>query len=285
MRLAHISDLHIDFRDEKLIKSIDEAFGNILQNKVQHLIITGDLIHNPQEQNYTVLKRILKKYGYWDYNKLTVTIGNHEIFGGAEKTHTFPYQCKCTNYDDEVRKFLLFFKEILFSGNINDFPIIKEINERIVLIIINSVARWSKNQNPIGSNGYVDSVQMKKIDDSLKNDKYENFFKIAVIHHHFYYTADNSYDEMHRLWLYSERDTMVMHNYGTVFKLLKRNNIDLILHGHTHYTNVYRKGNLKIVNSSGCIKPLSQVKEKLYTIIEIKEKDKKPEFMIKHQQY
>ncbi|MCX7834237.1 MAG: metallophosphoesterase [Ignavibacteria bacterium] len=280
MQIAHISDLHIDYKDRKLIKEIDKLVRIIQKNKIEHIIITGDMIHLPCEKNYWVLKKILKKYGYWDYNKLTVTIGNHEIFGGAEKTHTFPYQCKYTDYKKRVKNFLSFFTEILFCNGTSSFPIFKELSNNIVLIIINSVAHWSQNKNPIGSNGNVDSIQIKNLNKVLRKENYKHYIKIAVIHHHFYYTANKTYDEMHRLWLYSERDTMVMHNFRNVFNHLRKNKIDLILHGHTHYTNLYKKQNIKIINSSGCIKPLSQVKKKLFTLIDLKEEMRKID--IKH---
>ncbi len=275
MKIAHISDLHIDYKDKSLIDEFEKIIRNIYKTKVEHLIITGDLIHNPFVQNYEVIKRILNKYEFWNYERLTVTIGNHEVFGGAEKTHTFPYQCKYTNYNEKVQEFIIFFKRILSNNKYSSFPIFKEISGNIVLIIFNSVAHWSANRNPIGSNGNVDAKQLEKAGRILSSGKYDRYFKIAVIHHHFYYTANRTYDEMHRLWLYSERDTMVMHNWQKVLSLLKRNKINLILHGHTHYTNTYKKGNIKIINSSGCLKPLSQKKKKLYTMLELNEKNKK----------
>ncbi len=280
-KIAHISDLHIDYNDKNLIKEFELLLKKINSNNVNHLIITGDLIHNPIEKNYFILKNILKKYGFWSYNKLTVTIGNHEIFGGAEKTHTFPYQCKYTNYKENVHSFLVFFEKILSKNSSPKFPILKEISDNIILFIFNSVANWSANKNPIGSNGNVNTEQFRIANKILKNNIFINHIKIAVIHHHFYYTANHFYDELHRLWLYSERDTMVMHNYKKVLNFLKRNDIDLILHGHTHYTNIYKKNNITIINSSGCLKPLSNVKKRLFTLIELDNKTKRSEFKTK----
>lgn len=276
-KIAHITDLHIKSLDLKGYKKyLFALLDDIKKRECDHIFITGDMIDNGEEKDYHSLKRILDKFDLMDTNKISVTIGNHEIFGGtqtAEDVYLFPTRCQNTDYHAQVKSFYEFFKPAFEGAEINNehnpFPYCKILFDKIAVIGVNSNAHWSKLRNPIGSNGAVYDEQFKKLSKILKSDAVKDKLKIVLIHHHFNKMTEIANNMVHSLWLFVERRTMKLHNKKRLFKLFKESGVDLVLHGHTHITDSYsRKGSL-FVNSSASVIPFTPSKLRKYHIIKI----------------
>ncbi|MBS1515639.1 MAG: metallophosphoesterase [Bacteroidetes bacterium] len=274
-RIAHITDLHIKSLDLKgYKKQLYNLLDDIKRRDCNHIFITGDMIDNGEEKDYHALIKIFNEYGLMNSDKISVTIGNHEIYGGtqaAEDVFLFPTRCQKTDYNSQVKLFYDFFKPAFEGADINNeenpFPYCKILFDKIAVIGVNSNAHWSKLRNPIGSNGAVYDEQYKKLSKILESHSIKDKIKIVLIHHHFNKISESGSSMVHSLWLYVERRTMKLHNKKRLFKLFKEAKVDLILHGHTHISDSYnRKGSL-FVNSSACVIPFTESKLRKYHII------------------
>lgn len=267
-KIAHISDLHIDRQNKNLTERFDRLLKNISKKKVDHLFITGDIVHKPDEANFETVIKKLKKYGYFRREKLSVCIGNHEVFGGAEhggKSYRFPTQCKNTDIQNRTKEFCNYFGDT-FPKEMKSFPYAKEI-ENLVIFGINSVAKWSLDGNPIGSNGEITDKEILILKKLLNSRKYSGKLKIALIHHHFYYTSLYKEDEIFSNWLYSERVTMQLHNRKNIINLFRECGIKFVFHGHTHINETYKRDGINFINCSGCLLPFSKKRDYEYGII------------------
>ena len=110
---------------------------------------------------------MLKTYDYLNTDRLSVTIGNHDIFGGAQRgdnVFLFPDFCKRTDYYNKIKQFYFYFKDSFQNAVLSDkkriFPYYKILNKDIVIIGINSIAKWSADDNPTGSNGNIDNINL-----------------------------------------------------------------------------------------------------------------------------
>ena len=85
MKIAHISDLHFStfFKDSNL-KSIKYLIKYILQTKADHIVITGDLTDNACSKDFEILRSLFRSYDILRGDRLSVVIGNHDIFGGLQ---------------------------------------------------------------------------------------------------------------------------------------------------------------------------------------------------------
>ena len=73
MKIAHISDLHLN-----------TIYSYSLENKADHLVITGDLTDNASEKDFEILRNLFRKNGLLNSERLSLVIGNHDIFGGLQ---------------------------------------------------------------------------------------------------------------------------------------------------------------------------------------------------------
>jgi len=270
MQIAHISDLHLNtyYRDSHL-KEIRSILQYCNDNSVDHLFITGDLTDNASEVNLNILKKSLTYYGYEKSNKLSVVIGNHDIFGGiqkAEEIFTFPDKCRKTDYNSKIKSFNQVFEnsfeDCIYEGKSNLYPYAKIVGEALV-IGINSNTEYSSISNPFASNGEVSIEQFAEIVKIL--NEFGNFvkYKIILIHHHFNKLKNDSGFSSAGLWQNIERQTMRLKKKKRLYTLFQENGIDLILHGHLHITQHYDKRNLKFLNAGGSVKSLDHGKLKI----------------------
>lgn len=272
MKIAHISDLHIDktYKRNNYFKTL-RLLEYISENNFDHVIISGDLTENAEASAFEIARNLFKRFGLLDPRKLTLTIGNHDIFGGvhlAEDVINFPKKCRVTDYDAKVKEFEKHFAET-FTGTIRNnklFPYIKEFDE-FALISLNSIARYSVLKNPFASNGEISDKQMKALWELLIENDLKSKKKIVVTHHHF---CKNSLDEddAGTLWKILDRQTMKLRGKKHLMKQFKKMGVDVVLHGHVHESNQYKRKNIKFINAGGSI--LSGKNDALYVnVIEI----------------
>lgn len=259
IKLAHISDLHIcsTYKKQNIQRTI-KLIESALEENINHLIITGDISDNSNENDYLILRKILETYNLLDSNKTSIVIGNHDIFGGIQvmsEISNFPQKCFQTNYLEKTQLFINYFKE-LFENTItvskNFFPYAKTLGN-IALIGINSVDKYSKIKNPFASNGKVSKVQRLDLKKLLDLPQLKDKMKIVMIHHHFYKKKMKSSSSFNALWDKIESYTMKLRGKKRLIKWFKNRNVKLVLHGHSHeLLEYYRKG-IKFINAGGSV--------------------------------
>ena len=261
MRIAHLSDLHLspDHYPERT-----DAFYEILQKcrslKTDHIVITGDITNQARPKEFAHARSILNEFGLLDPEKLTVTIGNHDIFGGpyyAEDVLSFPGFCKKTDYNAKVKEFYSTFRESFegckYVSSTSIFPFVKMVKD-VALVGINSVAQWNSWTNPLGSNGDVEKQQLKKLNEIFSGDMLKGKTILVLIHHHFNkLEAKKAAGNLERLWHTIESNTMKLWKKKKLLKLFNTMRVGKVLHGHMHQHDEYSRKKIEFLNAGGTI--------------------------------
>jgi len=157
MRLVHISDLHYKQGSKNRVL---ELLERVKKAKPDHLVITGDLTGQGRESQFKAVKEILKDTGFYDYDRLTVIPGNHDLFGFIYRHYSdddenplsqlgdgVPLRDVIANlisflahftdfqeedYEQTITTFCKHYSEIL--GGITEFPFTKKLGNNIALI-------------------------------------------------------------------------------------------------------------------------------------------------------
>lgn len=273
MIIAHISDLHLNtyYRDSHL-KEIKNVLRYCNDSKVDHLVITGDLTDNASEVNLNMLQKLLLKFGFDNADKLSVIVGNHDIFGGLQKAEdifSFPDRCRKTDYDFKVKNFnqvfAKTFDDCVYLGESNSYPYAKIIGD-VLFVGINSNAEYTTLSNPFASNGEISLQQFNEIVHIFNKFSNRVKHKIILIHHHFNKIKGSKNFSSAGLWQNIEKQTMRLRKKKRLISLFKQFNVDLILHGHMHITEEYEKKELKFLNAGGSIKSSNSSKLKINII-------------------
>jgi len=259
--IAHISDLHLNtfYNDENYLK-VKSLIKHLSEQKIDHLVITGDLTDNASGKDLVLIRRLLKKYGFLKGERLSIVIGNHDIFGGVQKAEDiflFPGKCKTINYDAKVWEFTSCFPEAFencyyISPN-NYYPYAKAVNDTLV-IGLNSVAKYSKLNNPLGSNGDINVTQFNEVFDLLTSNADKFKHRLILVHHHFNKMKIKSKSSLGSLWQNIEKQTMKLRNKRRLFNLFKEFKVDMILHGHLHAMKEYYRKGIRFANAGAAIK-------------------------------
>jgi 3',5'-cyclic-AMP phosphodiesterase len=259
MKIAHISDLHLDktYKRANYHKTV-QLLEYIADSLFDHVIISGDITENAEVSAFEIARKLFKKYGLLNSKKLTLNIGNHDIYGGvhlAEDVLNFPKKCKSVNYDSMVTAFENVFNET-FSGitrlHIGGlFPFIKEFDE-FILVNLNSIAHYSMLKNPFASNGRISEEQMESLEEIFHKHEFPGKHRIVATHHHFNkYSTEEDGSSM--LWQVIDRQTMKLRNKKSIIKRFKKLGISHVLHGHIHENTEYNRKNIKFINAGGAI--------------------------------
>lgn len=257
MRIAHLSDLHLspDHFPERT-----DAFYEILHKcrslKADHIVITGDITNQARPKEFAHARSILKEFGLLDPEKLTVTIGNHDIFGGpyfAEDVLSFPGFCRATDYDAKVKEFHAAFRETFegskFLSGPSIFPFVKIVRD-VVLVGINSIARWNSLTNPLGSNGEVAKEQVRMLREILSGDLVKGKCILVLIHHHFHKTGSSAgAGTLQKVWSTIESSTMKLWKKKRLLALFGEVGAAKVLHGHVHDHDAYERKKVEFLNA------------------------------------
>ena len=261
MKIAHISDLHFTtFFKKNNLAGIKYLLEYALAQKADHIVITGDLTDNATESDFFILRQLFKELDILNSQKLSLVIGNHDIFGGvqtAEDIFSFPEKCGKVNFNEQVNLFYNFFKET-FTGCVyiskpNIFPYAKILNG-ILFVGINSIAEYSTSKNIFASNGSVGIDQFDETSKILEQFKYKATNKIILIHHHFNKIKVKGKNSFGSFWQNIEKQTMKLRKKKRMFNLFNRYEIDLVLHGHFHEMGEYIREGIRFLNAGGSLK-------------------------------
>ncbi|MBA4251711.1 MAG: hypothetical protein C0442_08320 [Chlorobiaceae bacterium] len=275
MLIAHISDLHINshIRDSK-IKETELLLKKIIELKVDHLVLTGDLSDLANEEDFEILRKLLLKYNLMSGERLSIVIGNHDIFGGlktAEDIFTFPDYCSGVNYENKVTLFNSYFKEAfdhtIYKSESNYYPFAKLLDTTL-LVGVNSIAHYSKLKNPFASNGKVSKEQLSELTNIMNDFGSLVEKRVLLIHHHFNKIKSKFNLGAKSLWAVVENQTMKLKNKKKLLNLISKFNFDLVLHGHFHENKNYKRKEINFLNSGGTIKN-GKADSLLYNLIDI----------------
>lgn len=274
--LAHLSDLHISL-DEKgrSIRATRRLVEHVLHHTVDHIVITGDITANGTAKELEIARSIFESYGLLDARKLSVVIGNHDVFGGvrsAEDVLAFPRRCRSVDYEEAVKRFGEVFEEV-FRGAISPagtarFPFVKPLGS-VALFGVNSVARYSRLKNPFGSNGAVHRKQRYLLENLLIANDLRHLQKVVLIHHHFSRTARVSAGTMEYLWRTIERRTMKLHKKRKLLRLFARNGVRVVLHGHIHQNAEYERRGVLFLNTGASV--IGATKQLTYRLVVVEQ--------------
>lgn len=255
MKIAHISDIHICSENKKNnINNLKTLLTHITGLNYDHIVITGDLTHNADQRDFKLLRQIFDSYGLLDTFKLSLTIGNHDIFGGihyAEDIISFPEKCLKLDYDKKVKQFGKYFSEVFektFRPVGKIFPYAKDLGD-ILIIGVNSIDKYSRLKNPFASNGHVSKDELSGLKEILSINEYKEKNKIVLIHHHF-----NKFIKSNRnrtIWERIETQTMKLRGKNKLIKLFDINKVSVVLHGHVHTIADYERDNVRFINAGG----------------------------------
>jgi 3',5'-cyclic AMP phosphodiesterase CpdA len=259
MKIAHISDLHLStkYRPENIRKA-DKLIAHAVKNGIDHLVITGDISHLGETKDYEILRKILADYDLLHPDKLSMTIGNHDIFGGvheAEDILVFPKKCRELDYQAKLLEFYEYFPEAFKHSYMPDddtpFPYAKEVGQ-VLFVGINSIAPYSNWKNPLASNGLVSDNEITGIKNILYSDRYLYKQKIVLIHHHMMPVIPCDKPK-NNLWAMIERRTMKLHNRSKIASLFSKGSVELVLHGHVHQNHSYFINDVQFLNGGASV--------------------------------
>ncbi|MDO5972369.1 hypothetical protein Q4Q35_21420 [Flavivirga aquimarina] len=210
--IIHISDLHIflyeNIDGEKsdlqfwistnsnddfissYIKKINSAINNEYPNHEFYLIITGDLVNESDELEYTIAENFLK--GLMDSLKIPIenaiyVVGDHDINRiHANLAAKRERENKKKSFElNEKYKFYKKFYNSFFGRAFNPKKLITDIlafdKQKLVIIAINSNSRIGAK----GGKGFIPIVPLEKEIKTL-NNKYKDYSKIAAFHHNLF---------------------------------------------------------------------------------------------------
>ncbi len=258
--IAHIADLHLSGEHKRFtIRRVRALLDAIARRDVEHVVVAGDIAANADPKDFEIARRLFKNAGLLDPRRLTVVIGNHDIYGGvhhAEDILTFPRRCKETQYGKKVKEFRAYFADAFegcqFATDGKTFPFAKVLGDT-ALIGVNSVARYSSVKNPVGSNGAVDDLEFQKIGDLLKDSRVRDKRKIVIVHHHFHKMSAGPEGTLESVWGAIERQTMKLRGKSRLFDLFKDHGVTMVLHGHVHLSFSYERKDLRFANAGGSV--------------------------------
>ena len=80
-RLAHFSDLHLTRKNRDYFRTLAMLDHAIEQDRVDHLVITGDLLDTPRPKLFQEFFELLEDWGWAAGRRLTYVPGNHDMYG------------------------------------------------------------------------------------------------------------------------------------------------------------------------------------------------------------
>jgi 3',5'-cyclic AMP phosphodiesterase CpdA len=258
--IAHISDLHLSAEHKRFnLRRARRLLEEISRRRVDHVVVTGDIAADADRREFEIARGLFRNSGLLAPEKLSLVIGNHDVFGGVhmpEDILTFPRRCRQTDYGAQVDEFRGYFHETfehcLYGSHAKPFPYAKVLGD-VVLFGINSIAHYSAVKNPVGSNGDVGDGQYRRLRQLLEAPQLSGKRKIVLIHHHFHKYPSPAEGTLHSVWGAIERRTMKLHGKKRLLQLFRECGVALVLHGHVHLNGEYGRNGVQFLNGGGSL--------------------------------
>lgn len=256
MKLAHISDIHLDsLRYPKCLYEIDQLVKRIFDHDYDHLVLTGDIVDVANFNDLYALRDIFDKNNVLHWERISIVPGNHDIFGkyefsgnGLSATATRAASSRGLGFTKKLHEFCdIFRKTITEDAEIpNYFPFVKILNKNsveVAIISFSSVLEWSFRRNPVGSRGYIHAEQRHALLQTEVQNMLRNKFSVALLHHAFrIIEPKNAADAMY-LW------TMELAEKESFLATLQQLGVKIALHGHYHRAEDYLVEGVHFINS------------------------------------
>ncbi len=258
-RIAHISDPHLSrkyYREN--IKSLKMLLRHLVDTGVDHIVITGDIVSTANEDDYYLAREIFASLGLLRGDRLTVVPGNHDIFGGPHRATdvlSFPRHIRSVDYNQYMDLFHLSFAEAFEGAKpiapLGRYPFVKRAGP-FQIVGLNSIPPWSLRQNPLGTNGLIDSEQFEALRGLVSGEESGGFVRVVAMHHHFSDLHPGS-GPGNGLWHRFESNTMRMRRRRRLLQVFRQLNVRYVLHGHIHRNESYDLNDIHFANGAGAV--------------------------------
>jgi predicted phosphodiesterase len=212
--ILHLSDLH--FGNEDVSTNLNYLLSHLKNIKgIEHIVITGDLIENPDTSNCHLFKYFVSELSnHWNV-PISMVAGNHDHKKDGWRNLQSYRNC-----------------DIKLSDKV-------DVNHNIktIFFCIDSTI----DGDTYFARGNVSREQLVEIGEEYENkkreygSKIETYNKIALIHHHpFAFTYEDTTNYIKKAKFYMHDKTLELRNADEIIQWCSDINIDLILHGHKH---------------------------------------------------
>jgi 3',5'-cyclic-AMP phosphodiesterase len=258
IKIAHISDLHVAGKhDRRLLQHLDGMLEHLKKTKVDHLVISGDLTDTAEPKDWQILKDRLIEHDLYDWQKVTVIAGNHDLINLEEEMRFYNVLnplpgIKKRSFSGKVSRFCSMFSELIASDDESaaGFPFVKIMKIdgfSLAFVAVNSVWPWNPTENPLGARGCISPSELRVLSINSVVDALRESFVIGLCHHAYkVYSTDSVIDQAFD-W------TMELTNRKEYLEVLKLLGAGVVLHGHFHRFQSYTVDNISFING-GCFK-------------------------------
>lgn len=237
MRIGHISDLHIlaldgpapsEFFNKRIVgglnlllnrsgsHSVDvvkQALRRLDDLEVDHIVISGDLTNLALDSEFAAAAELVHTVNDAP-QRVSVVPGNHDYYTpGAEKNGRFEHHFEPFLHSDLPQ-----------YQSSNGYPFC-HLRGDVAFVGLNSgiATAWFL------SNGEVGREELRHADRLLADPAVQSRFKVVIVHHPLLP------DQNHAIqW------TRRMRNDEEVLELIRQRDVDLVVHGHTHYFSTFQ---------------------------------------------
>ncbi len=235
MRIGHISDLHIleldkprplKFLNKRLVgglnlllkrsnahssKVVERAIEHLDDHDVDHIVISGDLTNLALDSEFAAARTVVDGLRGGP-DRVSIVPGNHDYYTpGAARNGRFE------------RHFQPYLKSDLPRYQLDEGYPFCHLRDDVAIIGLNSgiATPW------LFATGRVGPDELRAAERLLDDPEVQRRFKIVVVHHPLLPDEHHSIQFNRRLL-----------NAAEVLEMVRRKDVDLVLHGHNHYFSV-----------------------------------------------
>ncbi len=260
MKIAHLSDLHVNAaRPGRRLDDVQRLLNEALEAGAHHVVITGDLSHTGRVEDLWLLRDLFLAYDLLDATKLSVVVGNHDIYGTVAtpgEVLAFPKRCARVDVKSAVVEFYQVFDETLRGVHFplhGDRSVYAKTVGPVVLVGVNSVGAYSPVANPFGSKGAIEGSRREALREVLGSYLYRDKIKFVAMHHHLgrcaWSDTTRNRSTLHKL----ERHAGRLKEKRHVVRLFRGHDVRLVLHGHLHESCFYQRQGQACMNGGGTL--------------------------------
>ena len=232
-RIAHISDLHLDFnqapswrelagkraigyhnwrfrrRRQHQRRILDRLMADLTAQNPDHIVITGDLVNLALPGEFEAAADWLRALGLPE--RISVVPGNHDAYAPMPFERSIGHWRDFMNSDAAMRDW--------FAGSEGTFPYV-QVREGVALIGLNSAVP----SPPFMAYGKLGRGQVERLGVILRRLARDDLYRIVMVHHPPISAGPARWNQL--------LDDKALQ------AVLKSNGAELVLHGHLHRRSV-----------------------------------------------